>query len=109
MASVSASDRAGYAARWIGGSSEQLDECKEGFMKKVGVLLAILVLLVGGLPALAAAPPSAEREFVVLYAEGASLDAARAAVKAAGGTIVRENAAVGVATVRTSNPNFIAA
>lgn len=66
--------------------------------------------------ALAAAPASAfttetgeatgEREFVVLFTEGTSTDAAHAAVAAAGGTIVSENAEVGVATVRTTEADF---
>ncbi|MEU5876983.1 S8 family serine peptidase [Spirillospora sp. NPDC047279] len=47
-------------------------------------------------------------EYVVLYKEGVSLDKARAAVKAAGGTIVRENADVGVATVRSATTDFAA-
>lgn len=46
------------------------------------------------------------KEFVVLYAEGASAAEGRAAVRAAGGTIVRENTDVGVATVRTTNAGF---
>ena len=49
--------------------------------------------------------PSAE--YVVLYAQGASLSAAHAAVAAARGTVVKENIAVGVATVRSSNPTFL--
>jgi subtilisin family serine protease len=52
---------------------------------------------------------SASGEYVVAYADGASAAAARAAVKAAGGTIVKENARVGVATVRSSNPAFVRA
>jgi len=48
-------------------------------------------------------------EYVVLYNQGASLGAAHAAVAAAGGTIVRENTAVGVATVRSTRSNFAAA
>ncbi|HEX6471363.1 MAG TPA: S8 family serine peptidase [Streptosporangiaceae bacterium] len=48
------------------------------------------------------------REYVVLYDEGVSLDQARAAVKAAGGTIVKENTDVGVATVRSTNGGFMA-
>ena len=48
-------------------------------------------------------------EYVVLYAEAASLSAARAAVKAAGGTIVRENTKVGVATVHAKNADFMVA
>ncbi|HKO85214.1 MAG TPA: peptidase S8, partial [Actinomycetota bacterium] len=43
---------------------------------------------------------------MVAYADGASTAAAHAAVKAAGGTIVRENTRVGVATVRSANPAF---
>jgi subtilisin family serine protease len=49
-----------------------------------------------------------EREFVVVYADGASARAAHAAVAAAGGRIVKENAKVGVATVRSSNGDFVA-
>jgi subtilisin family serine protease len=48
------------------------------------------------------------KEYVVLYKDGASLDQARAAVKAAGGSIVRENTDVGVATVKSSNARFVA-
>ena len=50
-----------------------------------------------------------EQEFVVVYTEGASLDAAHDAVAAAGGTIVTENTDVGVATVVTTNADFAAA
>ncbi|SEG40849.1 Subtilase family protein [Thermomonospora echinospora] len=55
-------------------------------------------------------PQAEERatEYVVLYKEGVSLDKARAAVKAAGGTVLKENASVGVATIRTSNARFAA-
>ena len=41
------------------------------------------------------------------YEEGVAAAEARAAVLELGGTIVRENAAVGVATVRSRNQNFI--
>jgi subtilisin family serine protease len=47
------------------------------------------------------------REFVVLYKKGASLDEARAAIRVLGGTIVRENTAIGLATVRSRNSNFL--
>lgn len=47
-------------------------------------------------------------EYVVLYKDGVSLAKARAAVKAAGGTIVRENTDVGVATVRSTDTGFAA-
>jgi subtilisin family serine protease len=48
-------------------------------------------------------------EYVVLYKSLASATAARATIKAAGGQVVRENAKIGTATVRSSNPNFITA
>ena len=47
------------------------------------------------------------KEYVVLYAEGASLESARAAVAAAGGQIVKENTEVGVATVQSANAGFL--
>ena len=52
---------------------------------------------------------SANGEYVVAYADGASAGAARAAVKAAGGTILKENTRVGVATVKSGNPAFLSA
>jgi subtilisin family serine protease len=52
---------------------------------------------------------SANGEYVVAYADGASAAAAHAAIKAAGGTIVKENTRVGMATVKSSNAAFIAA
>jgi subtilisin family serine protease len=67
-------------------------------------LLAGLALLAGAPPALA----EAGREYVVVYEQGASAAAARAAVRDAGGTIVAENRDVGVATVRSDDPQFAA-
>jgi lantibiotic leader peptide-processing serine protease len=49
-----------------------------------------------------------KQEYVVVYAKGASVSAARSAVKAAGGKIVKENTEVGVATVQSTNGAFIA-
>ncbi len=54
------------------------------------------------------AEASGDAQFVVLYAEGASVAAAHAAITAAGGTIISENTDVGVATVSTTNANFSA-
>ena len=51
---------------------------------------------------------SANGEYVVAYADGASAAAAHAAIEAAGGAIVKENTQVGVATVKSTNPAFIA-
>lgn len=47
-----------------------------------------------------------EDSYVVLYDAEAPLDAAREAVRRAGGTIVDEQPAVGVATVRAANAGF---
>ena len=52
--------------------------------------------------------PRASRSSSSSTREGASAPAARAAVAAAGGTIVKENAKVGVATVRSGNGDFVA-
>ena len=46
-------------------------------------------------------------EYVVLYKERVSLGSAHHAVRAAGGKIVHENRDVGVATVRSDNPEFV--
>ena len=94
-------------------------------MRKV-LLVALAVLVAAALALPASAGPSgqagtaavaqpsgqlqsANGEYVVAYADGASAAAARAAIKAAGGTVVKENAQVGVATVKSSNPAFMAA
>jgi len=45
-------------------------------------------------------------DYVVVYQEGVSTTAAHQAIRDAGGTILKENADVGVATVRSSDPAF---
>jgi subtilisin family serine protease len=52
---------------------------------------------------------SANGEYVVAYADGVSAATARAAIKAAGGTVLKENSHVGVATVKSANPAFLRA
>jgi subtilisin family serine protease len=47
------------------------------------------------------------RTYVVKYEAGVSVAQARQAIRAVGGTILRENAKVGVATVRSRNARFI--
>jgi lantibiotic leader peptide-processing serine protease len=79
-------------------------------MRNRMVIAAVLVLVAGGL--LATVPASAgsdgkEREYVVQYREGVSAAVARAAIRDAGGTVVDEIAAIGLAKVRTSNPGFV--
>jgi subtilisin family serine protease len=87
------------------------------------VALAVLVAAALALPASAGPPApaapaaqpssgqlqSANGEYVVAYADGVAPAAARAAVKAAGGTVLKENARVGVARVRSANPAFLRA
>lgn len=68
-------------------------------------IVAALITVAGLLAAVPAAL-AAGRTYVVVYEKGASLASAHAAVKAAGGRIVRENRAVGVATVRSSRTGF---
>src|SRR2546430_580428 len=78
-------------------------------MRKVHVLLLVVA---GGvvLALLGAARPTtshAARSYVVVYTAGATPAAARDAVKASGGTIVKENLKVGVATAVSRNPAFL--
>ena len=93
-------------------------------MRKV-LLVALAVLVAAARPARQRGPirsggdgrlstavrpaQSANGEYVVAYADGVSAATARAAVKAAGGTILKENTRVGVATVKSTNPAFITA
>jgi hypothetical protein len=70
---------------------------------------ALTVPAQAGPPRQANSSSSSPAEYVVLYAKSASADAAHAAIEAAGGTIVRENRVVGLATVRTTNANFLKA
>jgi len=72
-----------------------------------GAVAAIVVLIVAVSDAAPTGQGASARTFEVLYDANASLSAARAAVTAAGGTIVDENRAIGLATVTTSNPDFV--
>jgi lantibiotic leader peptide-processing serine protease len=69
---------------------------------------SIIVALIAVAAVLAAVPAAlaADRTYIVIYEKDASLASARAAVRAAGGHIVRENRAVGVATVSSSRSSF---
>jgi hypothetical protein len=73
----------------------------------VSVALAAAVAAV--VPAIGGSAPrqAQPQEYVVLYAVGATPAAAHAAIEATGGTIVKENTAVGVATVRSQNAGFL--
>ena len=84
-------------------------------MRRISTLFAALVVSLVGLSGATpgSADPSAQkgpaRLYVVLYADGASLSSARSAVRAAGGVVLQENLAVGVAKVRSTNPHFMSA
>ena len=56
-----------------------------------------------------AAAATTPKEYVVLYDTDARASAARAAIREAGGRVIRENDAVGLATIRTKSRNFRAA
>jgi lantibiotic leader peptide-processing serine protease len=70
------------------------------------VAVALALGALSGASALEAATPA---QYVVVYDSGVSPDAARRAVRTAGGQILSENRRVGVATVVSSKPDFLAA
>src|SRR6188472_2874795 len=70
-------------------------------LSQLGVIALALTL-----PATAGAAEGHAGEYIVLYAKGATAADARQAEQAAGGTIVHENAAVGVATVQAAGAGF---
>src|ERR671935_708012 len=67
--------------------------CRAGVL--AGALLAV------------GAPAALADQYVVVYKAGVSTAAAHQAIRDAGGTIVRENTDVGVATVNSSDPSFV--
>ncbi|TYK51096.1 S8 family peptidase [Actinomadura decatromicini] len=79
----------------------------------ISAACAVTTVTALAFPASAAPNPTQAKgevsEYVVLYKEGVSPDAAHRAVRSAGGSIVRENTDVGVATVRSGNPGFVRA
>jgi subtilisin family serine protease len=77
-------------------------------MRKKGSLGLLALTTLALAAATASAGPDATREYVVVYEQGADAAAARAAVERAGGEVVDENRAVGVATVRSRTDGFAA-
>jgi subtilisin family serine protease len=73
------------------------------------VAVAIAATVTAAAPS-AAAPERVARAdgYIVLYGSDASLAAARMAVRAAGGMLVRENQRIGVATATSLSPRFAA-
>jgi hypothetical protein len=77
-------------------------------MRKILVLSlvatgALMVALLGA----GTTHSAAARSYVVVYAAGAEPAAARDAIEASGGTIVRENVKVGVVTATSRNRDFL--
>jgi subtilisin family serine protease len=70
----------------------------------LGVLAAVVPVSAGS-----DGTATATRSYLVLYADGASTSAGRAAVSAAGGTVVHENRRVGLAEVTSANADFLTA
>jgi lantibiotic leader peptide-processing serine protease len=73
------------------------------------VLLALVALLAGALIVPAATPgqSTAKATYLVVYAKGVSASEARTAIDRLGGTVVREDRALGYAKVSTANANFL--
>ncbi|MEU8267968.1 S8 family serine peptidase [Sphaerisporangium sp. NPDC049002] len=83
-------------------------------MRRVFVVTAAAAVIAAtvALPAQAVrttADPAAATGYVVLFKEGAAAEDAQKAIRAAGGTVVKVNTAVGLATVTTTNAGFISA
>jgi subtilisin family serine protease len=74
----------------------------------LAIIAAVLAVTLPGAVGSGGAQAKAKR-YVVVYKAGYSPVQARAAVRAAGGAIVRENKKIGVATVSSANEDFLAA
>jgi subtilisin family serine protease len=74
----------------------------------LALLAAALAIVLPGAVTSSGAQAKAKK-YVVVYHKGVSKADARAAVKSAGGKIVKENAAIGVATVVSTNAKFLQA
>lgn len=84
---------------------------RKGLVRALSVPLTALLVLIGvGGAAQAAPTPANEQQvddYTVVAKEGASPDAVAGAILAAGGTVVRDNAAIGVLTVRAPAVGFV--
>jgi len=69
--------------------------------------VASILLLPGTVVGRSEAQSGPARDYIVLYAQGASLSAAHRAIRAVHATLVKENRAVGVATVRSTSTTFL--
>src|SRR5215210_4669870 len=74
-------------------------------------LLLAVAALIGSLLVIGSAaskPTASEKVYLVAYADGVSAKDARAAIERLGGVVVREDRAIGYATVSTANSGFLA-
>jgi subtilisin family serine protease len=78
-------------------------------MRRTLLITAVAALCGWSLTPYVAGAKPVTREYAVLYASGASASSAHAALKRLGASLVRENAAVGLATVRSSRTDFVSA
>ena len=83
------------------GGADHARACAYRMVWAVAALIAL-----GTCGAGIAAAATTPKEYVVLYDTDASASAARAAIRDAGGRVIRENGAVGLATIRTKSRNF---
>ncbi len=86
------------------GGADHAHACAYRMVWAVAALIAL-----GTCGAGIAAAATTPKEYVVLYDTDARASAARAAIREAGGRVIRENDAVGLATIRTKSRNFRAA
>lgn len=73
----------------------------------IGGSLAVLGTMIAPTGADSVAETGETHHYLVLYADGASVDAGRQAVAAAGGAVTNENAAIGLAEVVSDSPTFL--
>ncbi|MEU6410725.1 S8 family serine peptidase [Microbispora sp. NPDC046933] len=81
-------------------------------MKRLTVVAATAAMVAATLATPAQAVPTAagsaaQTEYVVLYKEGAAAADAQKAIEAAGGSVIKVNTEVGLATVSTTNAGFV--
>ena len=76
-------------------------------LSTVAFLTGSMALLVGPPGPAGAAGTSSNGNYLVLYADGTSTTAGRAAVEAAGGSVTHVNNRVGLAEVTSTNPQFL--
>jgi subtilisin family serine protease len=75
--------------------------------RSIALALTALIASLVVVTSAASRPTASDAVYLVAYAEGASAADARAAIQKLGGTVLREDAALGYAKVSTQNANFL--